>query len=116
MNWYKISQNLDQKVKFVRRIFAELEKVFGVNRQESREGYLLNCSIEKQDEASPLGTSYTQVAHSKDRDGFYVETYYENEFVQDEYGKNEIISCDYVDVNSCLASILSAIKRTQSIH
>lgn len=113
MKIYRISQSTQstaQKAKFVKSVFEQLEKSLGVPTSHSRDGYILNKSIEKHDSTDILGESWTQVSHNMYNEGFRAERYFESEMVQNNYGRTITINTDYIDVQKCVKEIMSAIE------
>lgn len=106
-----VSVSIEQRVRVVREVFENLENVLGVKATNSQDGYLLDWSIERQDDATLGGTSYTQVSHNRLKDGFHVEIYFESEFLQDAYGKSVQVNCGYDNVNRCVHEIIKAIDK-----
>lgn len=115
MRIYRIAQSpvvavrAEQKVRFVEEVFAQLENILGTKSSRSRDGYMLDRSIERTDESHPGGENTIQVSHTRNSDGFNVDITFESEFAHNEWGKAVTVNCDYVNVPACVNSIVKAI-------
>jgi len=97
MKIYKIAQTWEyDEVKRkndtkIRKAFDEIREIMdrGVVH---RDNFGIPVSFEVRDNSNPFGRAYVQLYYSNG--SFNIETYYENEMVQDEYGKTRTIKID----------------------
>ena len=101
--------------KCLEAIFGKLSEVFGAPVEWNRV-YILNVSIEKHDDADPRGESWVAVSHSRDsvspstsESVITAERYFENENIQNEYGKVETVRFNWNNQEEALTKVMDAI-------
>jgi hypothetical protein len=127
MKIYKIAQYYDPHFDTLREtlkyVFGELSREFGVQAQWDRT-YTLDASIEKHDPSAVEGEGWVQVSHSRNNmnnDGngwksyFHVEKYYDNEYIQDRFGKVQRVQFAFEDnAQDVMQRIKAAINNVEN--
>jgi hypothetical protein len=67
------------------------------------------ASFEMMDEA--MGTAYISVNYLDDKDAIYIDKYYENEMLNDEYAQNDIVPFSIDNYHQMLTTVISVMEK-----
>jgi len=119
MNWYKKAQTNEE----IKKIKNSLEYIFNKLAEDWNvkpnwdASYILNVSIEKHDSIDLKGESWFQVSHnrnsinySENKTSVNVQRYFENEYMDQEYGFSVNVEFDYQNPAEGYLKITRKIK------
>lgn len=117
MKIYKMAQSGEREIAMaietIHYVFDNIARDLGTEVNYDKT-YRLNASLEKHDPTGPEGDAWIAVSHMGYSHEFHVEKYFDNEHMQNSYGKVETVRYDFHDKEKTLQDVRAALQRVMA--